>query len=94
MTATEPLPVIDRRAAVLRAVVAAINSPDDPLCYVESPGRTPTPETDAESKIYAGEGRGFWVRTDFARRLERQRDDLREVLSRLREIAAGEGGLA
>jgi hypothetical protein len=88
MTATQTLPVIDPRAAGLWAVAA--NSLDDPLSCVE----TPTPETDAESKLYAGEDRGFWVRTDFARRLERQRDDLREVLSRLREIAAGEGGLA
>jgi len=81
-----------QRPAGLSAVIAAINGTDDPLCFVEGQGRTP--ETDAESKLYAGEDRGFWVRTDFARRLERQRNDLREVLSRLREIAAGEGGLA
>lgn len=91
MTTACQLPARQRPAG-LSAVIAAINGTDDPLCFVEGQGRTP--ETDAESKLYAGETRGFWVRSSFARKLERQRDDLREVLSRLREIAQEERGAA
>lgn len=81
-----------QRPAGLSAVMAAINGTDDPLCFVEGQGRTP--ETDAQSKLYAGQTRGFWVRSSFARKLERERDDLRQVLSRLREIAQEVRGVA
>lgn len=81
-----------QRPAGLSAVMAAINGTDNPLCFVEGQGRTP--ETDAQSKLYAGQTRGFWVRSSFARKLERERDDLRQVLSRLREIAQEVRGVA
>jgi hypothetical protein len=44
----------------------------------------PTPETDAEGY---GDGRHPWVATEFARKLERERDDAREQNAKLRDIA-------
>jgi hypothetical protein len=44
----------------------------------------PTPETDAQGW---GDGLHPWVATDFARKLERERDEAREALRSVLELA-------
>lgn len=48
----------------------------------------PTPETDAQG---FGDGRHPWVATDFARRLERERDEAREELQQWKMLHAWGG---
>jgi hypothetical protein len=42
-----------------------------------------TPETDAEEVIISPLEGDWWVLADFARKLERERDDLRDRLNEL-----------
>jgi hypothetical protein len=43
--------------------------------------QSPTPETDAQMVAHYGDGLGQWVTRDFARKLERERNEARQQLA-------------
>ena len=51
----------------------------------ETMSDTPTPETDATEPAI-GNDRCGWVRADFARKLERERDEARRIAEKYRDL--------